>query len=317
MLALLAALLLAHTPPAAPDPAQAALIVEARDLVERHDDAVWPEFSDAPDTLILIDGEIEFLLCHEGEGAGFEPLGVEPVTGCDLRRRPRQFPPTFLASFPAVDGTPSIVVGTPEATGRAPANWMRTLIHERVHQFQDGRPDMYARTLALGLDGGDQTGMWQLNYAFPYKDEGAAEAARAFAEAGLEALAARDGADFRSRALAYQAARSAFLASVSEADARYYEFQAWKEGVARWTELAMMREAAAQDEAYAGQRNAQEERLSDSLEAVDLARQGRIAFYALGTVDAEILDRLDPAWRRSYADGPLALGPHFEAAPGE
>ena len=314
MLTLIAALYMAQSADAAPDPAHAALIAEARDLVAGHGEAVWPGFATAPDTLILIDGETEFLLCHEGEGEGFEALGREAVTGCDLRRRDRQFPPTFLASFPAVDMTPSIVVGTPEATGRAPGNWMRTLIHERFHQLQDSRPGAFQRAFDLDLHGGDQSGMWMLNYPFPYQDAAAGEAARAFAEAGLAALDARGTPHFRDRAQAYFEARSAFLAAVSEADARYYEFQAWKEGAARWTELAMMRAAAGQDAAYSGQQNAQEERLADSLEAVDLPRQGRVAFYALGAADAEILDQLDASWRERYLDGPLALGPHFEAA---
>src|SRR5205823_11170202 len=43
-----------------------------------------------------------------------------------------------------------------------------SMLHEHFHQLQDSQPNSYAETEALNLSHGDQTGMWMLNYAFPY-----------------------------------------------------------------------------------------------------------------------------------------------------
>ncbi|WP_300530893.1 hypothetical protein [Maricaulis sp.] len=285
-----------------PRPDLTALIAEARNIAVQHGETVWTGYADAPGTIILIDGETEFLLCHDGPAEGFTRLQRDDVTGCALARRDRNFPPNFLASFPAVDGTPSIVVGTPEGTGRTPDDWMVTLLHERVHQYQDSQPDSFARAMALDLHGGDQTGMWQINYAFPYEDADTAAAVRQLADLALMAVQQRGEPGFEAAAQDFVRERQAFLASIDPADARYYDFQSWKEGVARWSELAIARAGAEDSARLAGFAAAQNARMIRGLEAVDLPRQGRVAFYALGSAEAEILEHLDPAWRSRYLD---------------
>ena len=49
--------------------------------------------------------------------------------------------------------------------------WVVTMLHEHFHQLQDSQPNVFQDVMALDLAGGDQTGMWMLNYPFPYKDE--------------------------------------------------------------------------------------------------------------------------------------------------
>lgn len=291
---------LSLAPDAGPDAAITALIAEARSFAAEQGDTIWPGFANAPDTVILVDGEVEYLLCHERPAEAFQPLADDPVTGCSLAVRDRTFPPNFLASFPAVDGTPSTIVGTPEATGRSPDDWMITLLHEHLHQMQDATPGSYQAAMALDIHGGDQTGMWQLNYDFPYQDEATASAALALAQAARAALAQRGEDGFVAAAEAFIAERETFLATVSLSDRRYYELQSWKEGVARWTELAITRAGADTDDRLAAMAAEQENRLIASLERVDLSAQGRVAFYALGAAEAEILEHLSPAWREHY-----------------
>lgn len=136
------------------------------------------------------------------------------------------------------------MIGTPEETGQSPRAWQQTVLHEHMHQFQDTHPAAsYAAVQALDLHGGDETGMWMLNYPFAYDDPATAEAGRALADAALAALDAEpDG--FDAAFDAYAAARAAFIARLSDADHRYYEFQVWKEGLRagpswRWPALRM------------------------------------------------------------------------------
>ena len=282
-----------------------ALYAEAREIAGNEGNALWPGYSDAPFQIILIDGEVEYLVCGEGPGEGFEPAGRNQETGCPLAQRARQFSPTFLASFPAVDFIPTIVVGTPDATGLTPENWRIVLLHEHFHQMQDAIPGAYQAALALDLHGGDETGMWMLNYPFPYEDETVAAAHRAMSDAALRALEA-DDTDFNAAFADYVARRGAFLASLGDADARYWEFQVWREGVARWTELELSRRASLDAEV-----RYQWGRLIDELDSVQLATRQRSAVYASGSSDAELLERAGIAWRERYWDEPFTLGPYF------
>lgn len=312
----IATLLISSTTAPSEDSAQSelfALIGEARALAQESGETIWPGFSEAPDTILLISGEEEILLCHEGPAAGFTELASDPVTGCSQSVRTRVFPPNLLASFPAIDGVPSIVVGTPEATSRTPDAWMVTLVHEHMHQMQDAVPGQYQDLLALGLDGGDQSGMWMLNYPFPYADHQTAAEARSLADRALDALEESDPLLFHTKVRAYLTQRTLFLDSVSPGDRRYYELQVWKEGVARWTELAVTRASGMTNPHHANLAGQQIVRMRDELAALDLHQAGRVAFYALGSAEAEMLERLDTGWRRTYWLSPFDLGAVFDA----
>lgn len=299
----LIALLALEAPPAEP----LALYARARATIETHGDTLWPGLADAPFRMLLNDGEREFLVCGDVPD-GFEPAGTDPATGCSLASRDAHFGPNLLATFPLF-GVSTIVIGTPEETGQTPRAWQQIVLHEHMHQFQDTHPAAsHAAIQALDLHGGDETGMWMLNYPFAYDDPATAEAARTLADAALAALDA-DTEGFDAAFSAYAAARAAFSAGLSGADTRYYEFQVWKEGVARWNELALARLAGDTDEAAR-----QEARMRRELRDLSLPDWQRIAFYALGSADAELLERRDAAWREAYFDHPFRLDTHFASA---
>lgn len=298
----------------APDEAVRSLIRGARDLASVGD-GIWPGYAAAPFGVLLVGAEVETLFCHDGPAADFEDAGIDPITGCAMKRRTRMFEPNLLAAFPAVDGVSTIVIGTPEATGQQPLEWQITLLHEHFHQMQNSEPGYYDAVKGLDLTGGDESGMWMLNYRFPY---GSAETSAAFDRlaaalaAAINAIGTDDEAAARQ---AYAEARAALRATVSDADWRYFEFQLWQEGVARWTEITIAATADRPDLKEAAE-NRRKGALN-SLKAVQdqgLAVWKRSAFYPVGAAEAMLLDARGREWRNRYFEEPLALGPYFETA---
>jgi hypothetical protein len=294
-------------------------LAEARRLIAAVQDSVWPGWSSAPSALLLVTPDREFLLWHARPSADFERIGRDSLLGSDVYVRPRRFSPTLLATFPAVGGVPTIVIGTAERTGRRSTQWVLTIAHEHFHQWQNSHPDYYARVAALDLAGGDSTGMWMLNYPFPYAT--AAVSGAFDAVAGTLRAALRDSAatNTRGHAAAIADARQRLRTALAAPDQRYLDFQLWQEGIARYTEYAVARFAAARfrpSAAFAALPDAEAfgiaaDRLWREIvetESVSLGNQ-RVAFYPVGAALGLWLDRTDPAWRRRYFERMLSLEP--------
>ena len=121
--------------------------------------------------MLLVTPEHEFLIRHPQPSPDFQNLGFDSELNSDVLYRKRTMSPSFLATFPAIRGSmvSTIVVGQAENTSvKTSTPWVVTLLHEHFHQLQDSQPNFYADVNALNLARGDQTGMWMLNYAFPY-----------------------------------------------------------------------------------------------------------------------------------------------------
>lgn len=294
--------------PSLPDPGIRDLIAEARGISAAVGDTVWPGYSAAPFQVLFVDGEHEYLFCTEGDAEGFAEAGTDPATGCSVDIRDRQFPPDLLATFPAVNGVPTIVVGAPEATGKAPRDWMITLLHEHFHQLQTAHPAYHDMTAALDLANNDETGQWMLDYPFPYDDPATAQAFGRLAAAALGVLEA-NGEAFEPAFARYRASRRSFMDRLDPADRRYLEFQLWQEGVARWTEAELA--AASGDPALEKAAAEMRQAIQVSLRAAQeegLGVRKRTAFYPLGAAEAEMLQRSGTHWRADYWDQ-LSLGP--------
>ena len=91
----------------------------------------------------------------------------------------------------------------------------------------------YAGVDSLGLAHGDQTGMWMLNYPFPYDSVHVQETFTTMNHALLHALQAPSGATLAQSLDIYRRARQAFRESAPADGVRYFAFQLWQEGVAR------------------------------------------------------------------------------------
>jgi len=195
-------------------------------------------------------------------------------------------------------------------------------MHEHFHQLQYAQAGYFQVVAALGLSHGDQTGMWILNYPFPYTNASIAKGFAALRDQLLLTVGAPDERMFRSAAKRYLAMRRAFFAQLSPDDHKYLSFQLWQEGVARYTQIAAAEAAASYHPTEAYERLPDYEPFSgdasklrastlQELRTVDLAKAGRVAVYSFGGVEGMLLDRLNPQWKNEYFQHMLTTDPLF------
>jgi hypothetical protein len=213
---------------------------------------------------------------------------------------------------------PTIVIGSAERTGKSSTAWVLTALHEHFHQWQYSQPGYYAGVSRLDLARGDTTGQWMLDYPFPYDSAPVQRAMHNLAASLIRALEASP--DARAKAFTDAiAARDTLRSSLSDADYRYFEFQLWQEGVARFMEYAAARAAAdlgepsaefqslPDYEPYGRAADGATDELSRELERLDLGRDRRVAFYPIGAAMALLLDTTRGDWKQAYVRRPFAL----------
>ncbi len=157
-----------------------------------------------------------------------------------------------------------------------------------------------------------------LDYAFPYDSVPVQQAVRRLATALGRALSAPPTG--RAEALrVVVGAREALRGRLTDADCRYFEFQLWQEGVARFIEYAAARAAAESErpsaafrslpdyEPYGGAAAGPRQDLRRELDQLALGRQQRVAFYPLGAAMALLLEETRPGWKQAYVDRPFVL----------
>lgn len=281
-------------------------LAEAFRLAEALRPAVWPGWERTPMPVLFVADSAEYLIGHPDPTDDFSSLGRDSLLRREVYVRSRRFHPTLLATFPAVAGRSTIVVGSATRTGKSAAAWVVTLLHEHFHQWQSTLPGYYARAAALGLAGSDTTGQWMLDYPFPYDSVPVRRAVGDLAASLGRAL--RTPRDDRADALRKLAADRVRLRGIlSPADYRYLEFQLWQEGVPRFVEMAAA-EAAGQDHgAYRELAARMRRELYRELETMDTGRDRRVSFYALGAGIASLLQEIRPGWREVYERRPFVL----------
>ncbi len=311
-----ALLLTAIAPVAADTPSDLSVrIADAQAFARGPAESVWTGYGDAPFSVLITGPVRETLLCRPSAPPGFEALDRDAATGCEAHGRPRgALPDTLLAAMPIFGPPSTIVVGTPESTGLGAAAWSRVLLHEHFHQWQTSLPGYYDRVAALDLADGDQTGMWMLNFPFPYDDKTVVAAHRAASLALAAAIATRGTPRFRPSLNDYLRARTAFSRTVDERAWRYAEFQLWQEGVARWTEIELgLRYPDASVQTSARQLEA---RTMVEIATPDLASGRRLFAYAFGAGEAMLLEACAQGWRSAYPRA-IALGPLLDHCAGD
>ena len=296
-------------------------LAEAFRLADELGDSVWTGWNHAPFGILLVTPDREFLIRHPLPVQGFDLVGYDSLLGARIFARPRTMPTGLLATYPALDTVPVIVVGQAELTGRRSTSWVLTILHEHFHQWQMSSPRYSERVTALGLARGDTTGMWMLNYAFPYRsaavrtrfDKFSRDLVTATAEVTHERWSHADGSLQSQRRL---------RAALNAADYRYMAFQMWQEGIARYTELQVARLAARRFQASDAFRTLngfttfgqEADSLTSEVAAagtLNLPQVQRVAFYPTGAAYALLLDRMRPEWKVGYLSGELTL----DAAP--
>lgn len=301
-------------------------IAEAYRIAESVQNDLWKGWSTAPFAMLFITDEHEFLLRHKKPNDEFTSIGYDNLLKSEVFVRPRKFQKDFLATFSAFDATPVIIVGKAEnTTDKTSTRWVFVVLHEHFHQLQYSRPNYFSDVNALDLSGGDTTGMWQINYPFPYKEESTAKSFRGLTDSLLTAYKTGKNADRAKTLSDYRSKRNSFFESLKAADGRYASFQLWQEGVARYTQYKMARLAARRlkpSRAFAKLPDfvpfdKEADRLLaatlQEMHDLDLKEWERVVFYPFGAVECLMLDRLDPNWRSRYFSEKFALEKFYPA----
>ena len=293
-------------------------IAEAQRLADQVCDGLWSGWGRTAFPILLVTDSAEFLVGHRGPAGDFASLGYDSVLGSEVWTRPRRFPSTLLATFPAVGGVPTVVIGSAARTNKSSTDWVLTLLHEHFHQWQYSQPDYYSGVSRLGLSHGDRTGQWMLDYAFPYDSVSVQKAMRSLATALTRALESPSGARVKA-ANDVVHARDTLRSLLTADDYRYLEFQLWQEGMARFMEYAAARAATMSKQPSVEFRSLPDYQpygrivasdslsLRQQLEQLDLGRQRRVAFYPIGAAIALLLEKTRHDWKQGYARRPFEL----------
>lgn len=292
--------LAAQTPgpraPALPE-ADRARLAESYRVASAVAESVWTGWGAVPFEVVLVTADHEYLIRPARTPRDFHPLGVDSTLGGEVWVRPRTFAPDLLATFPAFGLPPTVVVGQPERTGKTAPEWVISLLHEHFHQLQMGDSDYVASAARLDLAGGDESGMWMLNWPFPY-DSAPVRAAYDTLSLALAAAVSAIGTDsFTARVGPVPHGVASLVATLSPAAQRYFWLQIWQEGVSRYVEL---RVAQAAGPPYAEVARRLRMGVLRALAQPDLPANRRSSFYALGAGLALVLDEIDPEWRARY-----------------
>jgi hypothetical protein len=281
-------------------------------------DEIWPGWSKVPSPLIVVTADTEFLTHDPTPPAEFKKF-VD-----DLYTRARQFPADLQATMPAFGPPAVMIVGEPTNTeSKTSTAWEIIVMHEHFHQLQWAQPGYMQAVEALNLSRGDQTGMWMLNYPFPYDKPEVAQAFARLRDLLLRAVNEPDGAEFQKLAGQYVAERPNFFALVSADDRKYFGFQLWQEGIARYTETKAAEAAAnykptrefaalADYESFASYATRKRAEVLDELKRADLPTKKRAVVYPFGAAEGFLLDRINPKWKDDYFKHMLSLDSCFE-----
>ena len=297
-------------------------LAEAFQLADQIGDHVWPGWSNTPFAVLLVTPDYEFLLRHPQPSDDFAKLQYDTVLKSDVYYRKRTLPTTFLATFPAIRGsmTSTIVVGEAENTWvKTSTPWVITLLHEHFHQLQESQPNYYADVGALNLAHGDQTGMWMLNYAFPYDRKEVQEQFALMSKLLADTIKSPKAEKTRT-VREYLDARKRFQSLISTDDYKYFAFQFWKEGIARYTEYRIASLAAEKYQpskefvalkdyrSFAAAAKMTYDGIFRQLLTQKLGESKREVVYSFGAAEGLLLDQINPRWRSRYFVEKFDLG---------
>jgi len=298
-------------PPRIPEPDRIR-IAEAFRVADQFRGRLWKDWDVIPFALLLVTPETEFLVRHPRPSNDFRFLGYDSLLLSDIYYRERVNQTNLLATFPAVSGLPTIVVGQAENTqARRSTRWVITLLHEHFHQLQQSQRDYHASVRELGLSGADQSGMWMLNYPFPYDSIEISLQFR-FLSHRLRGTLASPNPEFIVYLNRYIELRTEFNRLLRRSDYRYFSFQLWQEGVARYTEVRAVEMIAKEYEPTKAFRELKDFRpfkdesrgirfeVLSQLRTMRLKESRRSSFYAFGAAEALLLDRAAPGWQQHY-----------------
>lgn len=302
-------------------------LAEAFRLGEKLSGKVWKDWNKAPFAVLLVAPESEFLIRHPAPSSDFSESDFDNLLNSKVFRRKRNFNPSFLAAFPAIKGSSisTIVVGQAENTFvKTSTPWVVTVLHEHFHQMQDSQPGMYEALLDLGISGGDRTGMWMLNYPFPYTDKIIGQSFSELAKQLAKTLETEEEAAFQDELKNYLKMRAEFNKLLKPDDYKYLSLQLWKEGVARYAEYEIARLAAAQSyqptkefkalkdfQPYSQVVDDLKKKIINGLKSINLSQSQREVAYPFGSGEALLLDKAKIDWKSRYFTDKFYIDKYF------
>jgi hypothetical protein len=279
---------------------EALLVREAKLVADTHGDKIWKGFSRAPFIIILVTDSIEYLIYHPQPSGDFKLLYKDSILNTDVYARSRTYPKEWLATFPAVNGINCIVVGTPKNTGRTYTNWMITLLHEHFHQYVNSQPGYFEAVDKLNLSGGDKTGMWMLNYLFPYDSTVIINQYQKFTTALVEAVNNIGEKDFKKLLNVYLKEKQGFKKLLKPEDYRYFSFQLWNEGLATYTEYKFLEILSNYKFSAVIAPLKDLMPLPQYKKELKIQADKRVCFYSVGFAEGLLLDADNKTWRNKY-----------------
>lgn len=302
-------------------------LAEVFRLGETLGNRIWKGWNKAPFGVLLITPDYEFLIRHSQPSEDFKLVSYDSLLKSSVYYRKRTQPQNLLATFPAVGGISTIVIGQAENTSKQTSTpWVVTLLHEHFHQLQTSQPTYYQEVKALNLSRGDQSGMWMLNYPFPYASVELKQHFSLLSSLLAQALQAKSNSDFSTKLSAYLAARRTLEKMLTPDDYRYFSFQLWQEGIARYTEYRIAELASRR---YRPRKEFQalkdykpfgeiaddiKKGILKELSTSRLDDYQRVTFYPLGAGEGLLLDRANPGWRKRYLSDKFFLDRYFSKA---
>jgi hypothetical protein len=295
-------------------------IAEFHRLAAQIEDQIWPNWSKVPAPLLLLTDKTEFLVHNPTPPQDFIQVGN------GVFARPRHYQLDLQATFPAFGLPATIVIGEPQNTdSKHSTPWLIVMMHEHFHQMQSSQPGYTEAMNHLGLSGGDTTGMWMLNYPFPYERPEVVQAFSELRDLLLNALAQNDDEKFKKIAAEYRAQRKKVFAQLSANDHIYLSFQLWQEGIARYTQIKAAEVAASYRptaeyaalpdyESFADYARRPRADTLDELRKADIGKMKRVFVYPFGAAEGLLLDRLNPDWKSEYFKYPFSTDQLFEKA---
>jgi hypothetical protein len=288
-------------------------IGEAMKISKFVSDNVWKDWSKNDFVILLVTDSLEYLINHPNPSADFSESYLDTYLNTKVFIRKKVFQNNFLATFPAVNGVSTIVVGTPENTKKSSMNWVITLLHEHFHQYQYTYKKYQDALNNLDLKDGDESGMWILNYKFPYEDSvvnSSFDKLKAKLVSAYHSIATKS---FRKKTAAYLKSKNALKKIVSEKDSKYFEFQLWQEGIARYTEYEVLSYLIKNDyrfsedfkslndyETLSDNYQKRLNRLDEEIEKITLKENQRNCVYSFGAIEGLILNKYKPGWHKKY-----------------
>jgi len=295
-------------------------VAEAFRIGEKLQNKIWENWDKASFALLLITDEHEFLIRHPKPSEEFQSIGYDKLLKSEVFVRPRKFQKTFLATFPAFNRTPVIIVGKAENTSvKTSTPWVFTVLHEHFHQLQMSQPTYFADVETLNLSRGDRTGMWQLNFPFPYTKKEIGEEFKALSNLLIEAYNTPKKTERAKKLTTYLGKRQQFAEMLSADDYKYLSFQLWQEGIARYTQYKMAELAARKIKPSKDFRALKDftpfakeaenilAATVNEMKNINLSKSERIVFYPFGALEGLLLDKVNPKWRDRYFVDKFAL----------